>query len=108
MAYSRNPRDVDPEVLPYTQQEDGHFVMPPITKIQDKRVVVATLATASRLVNVGLAAGHFDLIVIDEAGQAMEPEIVAVLAPLKIPQVVLGGDPKQLGPVIYSAAAKKH
>jgi len=40
-----------------------------------------------RLVNVGLAAGHFDLIVIDEAGQAMEPEIVAVLAPLKIPQV---------------------
>jgi superfamily I DNA and/or RNA helicase len=40
-----------------------------------------------RLVNVGLAAGNFDLIVVDEAGQAMEPEIVAVLAPLKIPQV---------------------
>jgi hypothetical protein len=35
-----------------------------------------------------LAEGHFDLIVIDEAGQAMEPQIVAVIAPLKIPQVI--------------------
>jgi helicase MOV-10 len=48
MAYSRNPRDVDPNVLPYTNQEQGHFVMPPIAKMKEKRVVVATLATASR------------------------------------------------------------
>jgi len=27
--------------------------------------------------------------VVDEAGQAMEPEVVAVLAPLHIPQVCL-------------------
>ena len=48
MAYSRNPRDVDPEVVPYTNQEQGHFVMPPIAEMKEKRVVVATLATASR------------------------------------------------------------
>ena len=48
MAYSRNPRDVDPKVVPYTNQEQGHFVMPPIAKMKEKRVVVATLATASR------------------------------------------------------------
>jgi hypothetical protein len=48
MAYSRNPRDVDPKVVPYTNQELGRFVMPPIAKMKEKRVVVATLATASR------------------------------------------------------------
>jgi helicase MOV-10 len=48
MAYSRNPREVDPEVLRYTNQEDGQFVMPPIAEIKEKRVVVATLSTASR------------------------------------------------------------
>ena len=48
MAYSRNPRDVDPKVLPYTNQEQGHFVMPPIAQMKQKKVVVATLATASR------------------------------------------------------------
>jgi helicase MOV-10 len=48
MAYSRNPREVDPEVLRYTNQEDGQFVMPRIAKIEGKRVVVATLSTASR------------------------------------------------------------
>jgi helicase MOV-10 len=48
MAYSRNPREVDSEVLPYTIQEYGQFVMPPIAKIEEKRVVVATLSTASR------------------------------------------------------------
>ena len=48
MAYSRNPREVDPEVLRYTNQEDGQFVMPRIAKIEGMRVVVATLSTASR------------------------------------------------------------
>ena len=108
MAFSRNPSEVDRRVLPYTNQENGQFVEPQLSTIEQKKIVVATLATASRLFNIGVRPGHFDLIVIDEAGQAMEPEIVAVLAPLQIPQVVLGGDPRQLGPVIHSPAAKKH
>jgi len=48
MAYSRNPREVDSEVLPYTIRVGDQFEMPPIAKIEEKRVVVATLSTASR------------------------------------------------------------
>ena len=88
MAYSRDPHEVEASVLPYTHtDDDGHFVIPPF--LRERRVVVATLATASGLFNHGISGGHFDLVVIDEAGYAMEPEIVAVLAPLHIAQVVV-------------------
>ena len=115
MAFSRNPLEVDSKILPYTNltkgpssPKDGQFAEPSANRIEQMKIVVTTLAMASRLINIGVPAGHFDLIVIDEAGQAMEAEIVAVVAPLQIPQVVLGGDPRQLGPVIHSPAAKKH
>jgi len=54
--------------------------------------------------------GHFNVVVVDEAGQALEPETVAAVAGLLSPegQLVLGGDPKQLGPIIHSSAAKEH
>ena len=47
---------------------------------------------------------------IDEAGQATEPETTAVVANLLNPargQLVLAGDPKQLGPIIHADLAKK-
>ncbi|KAG8990105.1 hypothetical protein FRB90_001909 [Tulasnella sp. 427] len=51
---------------------------------------------------------HFTHILVDEAGQASEPE---VMIPIKLTAgprttVVLAGDPKQLGPVIRSSVAK--
>ena len=54
--------------------------------------------------------GHFDVILIDEAGQALEPEAVAPVATLLGPngQLVLAGDPHQLGPVIHHTLAKEH
>jgi hypothetical protein len=85
---ARDPREVEAIILPYTHTDpNGHFVIPPF--LRERRVVVATLATASALFNHGISGGHFDLVVVDEAGYAMEPEIVAVLAPLRIAQVVV-------------------
>ena len=53
---------------------------------------------------------HFTHIFIDEAGHATEPETVIPLSGLigdQVTQVVLAGDPKQLGPVIRSPLASK-
>eukprot|EP00038_Savillea_parva_P026359 m.53449 g.53449 ORF g.53449 m.53449 type:complete len:1222 (-) comp7460_c0_seq1:1994-5659(-) len=96
---------------PATDGDAEHFGMPEHEK-QLKRVVVSTLSMASKLpFMLNLPLGYFDLIVIDEAGQAPEPEAVAVIANLLDPhtgQVVLAGDPRQLGPIIHSTVAKRH
>lgn len=41
---------------------------------------------AGKLHNEGIKRGHFDIIIIDEAGQAIEPETVAPVAALLGPQ----------------------
>lgn len=53
--------------------------------------------------------GHFSHIFIDEAGQATEPEAFVSIKTMADPStnVVLSGDPKQLGPIIRSGIATK-
>ena len=64
-----------------------------------------------RLVSLGIPKSHFTHIFIDEAGQGMEPEcLVPIVGLLGIQgsnagQLVLAGDPKQLGPVLRSPVA---
>ena len=53
---------------------------------------------------------HFNAIFVDESGHAVEPECLIPLAGMLTPgkgQVVLAGDPKQLGPIVRSTVAKK-
>ncbi|MBX7099045.1 MAG: DNA2/NAM7 family helicase [Myxococcaceae bacterium] len=67
------------------------------------QVVAATLATCAGHTVSGL---RFDLALVDEAAQAVEP--LTLLAFLRAPKVVLAGDPQQLPPTVKSqdAAAK--
>ncbi|VVC46259.1 P-loop containing nucleoside triphosphate hydrolase [Cinara cedri] len=72
------------------------------------RIVVTTEGTAGLLYTMGLKKGIFSHIFIDEAGQSTEPESLLPLSFLDPcqGQVVLAGDPKQLGPVIMSRLVK--
>jgi helicase MOV-10 len=53
--------------------------------------------------------GHFSHIFLDEAGQATEPEAFVSIKMMadNDTNVVLSGDPKQLGPIIRSGIATK-
>lgn len=53
--------------------------------------------------------GYFTHIFIDEAGQATEPEVMISIKTMadNDTNVILSGDPKQLGPIIRSAVARK-
>ncbi|KAI4824099.1 hypothetical protein KUCAC02_012642 [Chaenocephalus aceratus] len=76
-----------------------------------QRILVTTLQTAGRLVSGGIPPGHFTYLFVDEAGQATETECIIPLAGLLDPQtcqLVLAGDPKQLGPILSSVVAEKH
>ncbi|KAM9352325.1 RNA helicase Mov10l1 [Symphorus nematophorus] len=71
------------------------------------RIVVSTCSSAGMFHNIGLQVGHFTHVFLDEAGQATEPEslIPMSLVSERDGQIVLAGDPCQLGPVVKSKLA---
>ena len=113
-APSRREKDVPAEVLKYSHfvpssdKQSSHFGIPmPVDRFKLFKVVVSTCISASVSDAIGIPRGHFTHIFIDEAGQATEPESlvsIKTLADAKT-NIVLTGDPKQLGPVIQSRIA---
>lgn len=64
------------------------------------------------MVTGGFPAGHFSHIFVDECGHAMEPTALVPIAGLQGPlhkpsQIVLSGDPRQLGAVVRSSFAQQ-
>ncbi|MED6293051.1 hypothetical protein CHARACLAT_006828 [Characodon lateralis] len=75
------------------------------------KIIVTTLITAGRLVSGAIPSGHFTHVFVDEAGHAVETECLVPLAGLldaETGQLVLAGDPKQLGPILRSPFALKY
>lgn len=93
---------------------EGFFYFPPKEEIiSDFRLLVTTLISAGRFFSMGIEQSHFTHIFIDEAGHGMEPECLVAISGLlgtdeDRGQLVLAGDPKQLGPVLRSPVAIKH
>ncbi|QRV74351.1 RNA helicase [Ceratobasidium sp. AG-Ba] len=85
------------------------FEVPALDKLRSFRVVVCTCSSAALAYARGINPGHFTHIFIDEAGQASEPEVMIPILNLssRDTNVILSGDPKQLGPVIRSPVARR-
>ncbi|XP_021121333.1 putative helicase MOV-10 isoform X3 [Heterocephalus glaber] len=118
LAPSRDIRMV-PEDIKHCCNWDpkkGEYVFPAKKQLQEYRVLITTLITASRLVSAQFPIDHFTHVFIDEAGHCMEPESLVAIAGLMETketgnpggQLVLAGDPRQLGPVLRSPLAQKH
>lgn len=75
--------------------------------IMTRRIVVGTCVALGQMMSLDLPRGHFTHIVVDEAGQATEPEILIPLSFMahESGQAILAGDPNQLGPVVQSNTA---
>ncbi|KAG5651196.1 hypothetical protein H0H81_009525 [Sphagnurus paluster] len=86
---------------------DGHFSVPPMAVMKRFRVVVTTCVSASFASGIGIPRGHYTHIFVDEAGQATEPEAFIAIKTMasSSTNIILSGDPKQLGPVIRSRIA---
>lgn len=78
-----------------------------LTILCQHRMIIGTCSALGILYNMGCKPGHFTHVIVDEAGQACEPEIMIPLslAHSSTTQVILAGDPKQLGPVNQSRLA---
>lgn len=83
-------------------------IKPPLLALNRYKLIVSTYMSASLLTAEGVKRGHFTHIFLDEAGQASEPENMIAISNLCLSEtvVVLAGDPRQLGPVIYSRDAE--
>ncbi|CAE6373749.1 unnamed protein product [Rhizoctonia solani] len=84
------------------------FRAPTLEQLGPYRVIVTTCSTAALFHGLGADPGYFTHIFIDEAGQGSEPEVMIPILTMSGPDtnVVLSGDPKQLGPVIRSPVAR--
>ncbi|XP_076709511.2 RNA helicase Mov10l1 isoform X3 [Callospermophilus lateralis] len=71
------------------------------------RIIITTCSSAGLFYQIGVRVGHFTHVFVDEAGQASEPECLIPLGLISDVngQIVLAGDPMQLGPVIKSRLA---
>ncbi|KAG7358960.1 DNA/RNA helicase, superfamily II, SNF2 family protein [Nitzschia inconspicua] len=113
LAFTRNISDVPPAVRPYCREElDWMDLKNALSSFQ---IIASTVNLAARFSNVGngIPEGFFDVVCIDEAGHATEPEVMGVVASLmkfdgkNAGQLIFAGDPNQLGPVITSAVCQK-
>ncbi|PRP82146.1 RNA helicase [Planoprotostelium fungivorum] len=107
-SLQRNDKDM-PERIRGIAKKKEDFVDAKQMKsyVERFRVVVVTCVSVGMLEAVGLPSGHFDHIIIDEAGQACEPECAIPITHFvnDNTDLVLAGDHMQLGPVIRSRVA---
>ncbi|XP_043980050.1 RNA helicase Mov10l1 isoform X2 [Gambusia affinis] len=100
-ASSRETESI-PEVLqPYSRAGED------IRHAAFHRIVVSTCSSAGMFHNIGIQEGHFTHVFLDEAGQATEPESLIPISFIseRDGQIVLAGDPCQLGPIVKSKLA---
>ncbi|XP_068193715.1 putative helicase mov-10-B.2 isoform X2 [Antennarius striatus] len=110
-ASSRDPEYVPDKLKACSNLVGDCYLYPAKENLMQFRIIVTTLLTAGRLVTGNIPEGHFTHVFVDEAGHAVETECVVPLAGLLHPssgQLVLAGDPKQLGPILRSPFALKY
>jgi len=117
-ASSRSRETVPDSLRPVSNLTEAGYSFPPMTQLAKYKVLITTLVTAGKLVSAMFPTNHFQHVFIDEAAQATEPETCVALAGLVTPhtmstqsgacsQIVMAGDPKQLGPIVRSPIADK-
>lgn len=78
------------------------------TKLSSHRILISTCSSFGSLLCMKFPPRHFTHVIIDEAGQCTEPEAIIPISLITkhYSQVILAGDPMQLGPIVLSPFAK--
>lgn len=84
--------------------QNGINLNVPASYVARYQVAIGTCQSLGTLAQMELPKGHFTHIIIDEAGQLTEPDIMLPMTFInkESGQIVISGDPMQLGPVVFS------
>ncbi|KAI9344799.1 P-loop containing nucleoside triphosphate hydrolase protein [Zopfochytrium polystomum] len=107
-AFSRNQPSTFSLFEKYVFRSSDGFDVPTLDTLKQYQIVVSTCVSSAILGGIGIPASHFTHVFIDEAGQAMEPEVLIPIATFgnqENTRIVLAGDHRQLGPIVHSAVA---
>ncbi|XP_008483309.2 probable RNA helicase armi [Diaphorina citri] len=87
-----------------TMENTGGVTLQSRESLLQSRLLISTCSSFGQLISLGTPSGYFTHCVIDEAGQATEPEVLVPISLLHRDNghVVLAGDPLQLGPTVFS------
>lgn len=111
-SLQKNMDKIDINLIKISNLNNRSHFYPAFRTLFKYRVVLTTLTVAGRLVQGGINNKHFTHVFIDECGSASEPAalipIVGIITGNKemTGQIILAGDPKQLGPMIKSPKAE--
>ncbi|KAK0165115.1 hypothetical protein PV328_003665 [Microctonus aethiopoides] len=113
---SMNINNVNKNIRTFSNFSSSQSIFVSKNVFLQKKIVITTLSSCVRLYKYNLRENHFAYLFCDEAGQATETETLIPLVLLSgayaynlsqfSAQIVLAGDPKQLGPVILSRLAE--
>nr|CAB3263914.1 putative helicase Mov10l1 [Phallusia mammillata] len=96
----RRPASAVPDCIqPYCHPKDSLQV------ISRYKIVLSTCVNAGMFYTLQLRSDHFTHVCVDESGQATEPECLIPIGLCPKGQIVLVGDPQQLGAVLRSPYA---
>ncbi|CAM9330439.1 unnamed protein product, partial [Hapterophycus canaliculatus] len=104
--WQRLTAGVHPNILSYCPQDNNHGMFVPPSTITHQ-VVVCTCGTAGMLSMLGVDDTYFTHIFVDESSNAMETELLVPLSYAgSSAQIILCGDPRQLGAAVRSPSAR--
>uniref|UniRef100_A0A1L8DJ61 RNA helicase n=1 Tax=Nyssomyia neivai TaxID=330878 RepID=A0A1L8DJ61_9DIPT len=102
---------LDQDLVNISNLKFGAHYYPDMSDLAQYRVILTTLAIAGKFAQAKIDPHHFDYVFIDEAGSSTEPStlipIAGVITSLRKihGQIILAGDPMQLGPIVVSEKA---
>lgn len=90
--------------------QNGINMNVPASYIGRHRVTIGTCQCLGSLAQVEIPKGHYTHIIVDEAGHAIEPDIMIPMTFVnkESGQIILAGDPMQLGPVVLSKCSSEY
>lgn len=99
-SYRRLEKNVPKTIQKFCRGEES------VEKTSKYRIILTTCVNSGIFYNLSLPRDHFTHVCIDEAGQSSEPETLIPVGLSLDGQVIMAGDPEQLGAIIKSPVSK--